>query len=137
MKPKAGIAAALMIGIALILLIACSNGDGRADDRGMIVVLAPILSVEVQVAESFPPQYFLQVESGLPNGCVEFDGYEVERRGETITVSVTNLEPADRDTPCTEIYRTVMTSIPLGSDFESGRTYTVLVNDVTETFSAQ
>ena len=36
-----------------------------------------------------------------------------------------------------EDYRTVETVIPLGSEFESGEAYTVVVNDVTETFVAQ
>ena len=105
----------------------------------MVQVLAPVESVEVNIAESFPPQYFLQVTSGLPNGCVEFDGYEVDRSGDTITVKMTNLEPAKSAEPraCTMLYGMVETNIPLGSNFEGGVTYTVLVNDVTETFVAQ
>jgi hypothetical protein len=103
----------------------------------MVTVPAPIESVRIIVAESFPPQYFLLVKSGLPNGCIRFDGYEVVREGDTIRVTVTNLEPADRNTVCTEMYGTVDSNIPLGSDFEPGKTYTVLVNDVTEVFVAQ
>ena len=38
---------------------------------------------------------------------------------------------------CAEIYRTVESNIALGSEFEGGKTYTVRVNDVTETFVAQ
>ena len=105
--------------------------------RDMVSVPAPILNVEVQVAESFPVQYFLQVESGLRNGCVAFDGYEVHREGKSISVTVTNLEPADKDIACTDEYRTVTTSIRLGSglDFDPATTYTVLVNDVTASFT--
>ena len=103
----------------------------------MVKVAAPIEGVEVNVAESFPPQYFVMVTSGLPNGCFQFDNYELSREGEEITITVTNLVPADQSTPCTEQLRTVESNVALGSDFEGGKTYTVLVNDVTETFVAQ
>ena len=114
-----------------------SETPAESKEPKMVEVLAPIDRVEILVAESFPPQYFVEVESGLRNGCEEFDRYEVERKGETITVTVTNLEPAAKDIACTEEYRTVMSNVPMGSDFEPGRTYTVLVNDVTETFVTQ
>jgi hypothetical protein len=87
------------------------------------------------VAESFPPQYFLLVESGLPNACIKFDRYEVTRDGDTIEVAIINRERADIE--CVEEYETVENNIPLGNDFESGTTYTVLVNNVTETFVTQ
>ena len=38
---------------------------------------------------------------------------------------------------CTQVYGTAENSIALGSDFEGGKKYTVIVNDVTETFVAQ
>jgi len=114
-----------------------SQTPTKPKEPEMIEVLAPIDGVEILVAESFPPQYFAEIESGLRNGCARFDRYEVEREGETITITVTNLEPADKDIACTEEYRTVMSNVPLGSDLDPGRTYTVLVNDVTETFVTQ
>jgi hypothetical protein len=102
-----------------------------------IEVLAPIESVEILILESFPPQYNLAVVSGLPNSCVSFGYYNMARDGDTIRVEVTNLEPAEPDVACAEIYRTVQTVISLGSEFESGKTYTVIVNNMTETFVAQ
>ena len=104
---------------------------------GMVEVLAPIESVEVLISESFPPQYMLVVVSGLPNGCVRFGSYDMTRDGDTIQVAVTNLQPADKSTVCTMIYGTVEHTIALGSDFESGKTYTVEVNGLTTTFVAQ
>ncbi len=97
--------------------------------------LAPIDRVEILVAESFPPQYFVLVESGLPNGCVKFDRYEVARDGDTIRVAVINREPVGMF--CTDEYGAVENNIPLGSDFDPGATYTVQVNDVAETFVTQ
>ena len=104
----------------------------------MVVVPAPIESVDIVVAESFPPQYFVHVISGLPSGCVEFYGYEESRSGNAITITVTNLEPAPSAMiACAAIYLTHEFSVPLGTDFEPGETYTVSVNDVTETIAAQ
>jgi hypothetical protein len=101
-------------------------------------VLAPIDAVDLRIAESFPPQYFLNVTSGLPSGCARFDEYEVERSGTTITVTVWNLEPAPgAGVVCTLIYGFAEHSIALGSDFGSGETYTVHVNEETTTFVAQ
>ena len=102
----------------------------------MVEVPAPIDSVDINIAESFPPQYFVQVKSGLPNACYEFNGYDVSRDGETVRITVTNLKP-EQQLMCAEIYRTVESNVALGSDFEGGKTYTVHVNDLTETFIAQ
>ncbi len=131
----------LLCALLILALTACAD-DGQSSaptatpSPQMIEALAPIDKAEILVAESFPPQYFVLVESGLRNGCVEFDRYEVTRDGDTIHVTIINLEPAG-NVPCTEEYRTVENNIPLGSDLTSGVTYTVLVNDVTETFVAQ
>ena len=104
----------------------------------MVQVPAPIDSVDIHVAESWPPQYFVEVVSGLPNACAEFHGYEESRSENSIVITVTNLAPApSQQVACAEIYRTHRTSIPLGSDFRSGETYTVQVNDTTNTFVAQ
>ncbi len=130
----------LLFALLILASTACAGGQPSAPTVAItpqaVDVLAPIDRVEILVAESFPPQYFVLVESGLRNGCVEFDRYEVTRDGDTIHVAIINLEPAG-DMACTEEYRTVESNIPLGSDFAPGTTYTVLVNDVTETFVTQ
>ena len=110
----------------------------RVVPADMVEVPAPIESVDIAVAESFPPQYFVHVVSGRPSGCVEFYGYEESRSGNVITITVTNLEPAPTEpVACAAIYLTHEFSVPLGKDFEPGETYTVQVNDVTETIVAQ
>jgi hypothetical protein len=99
---------------------------------------APIESVRIDIAESFPPQYFLTVVSGLPNGCVKFDNYYPRRIDETnLEVQIINSVPTEPGTECTLDYGTVETTVVLGSKFESGRTYTLTVNDTIETFVAQ
>ena len=110
----------------------------RAVPADMVKVPAPIESVEIIVAESFPPQYFVLVVSGLPNGCVEFHGYEESRSGNDITVTVNNLEPAPSEpVACTAIYLTHEFSVPLGTDFQPGETYTLKVNEAIKEFVAQ
>ena len=107
--------------------------------EGMVKVPAPIESVDIAVAESHPPQYFAHIVSGLPNGCVEFYGYEETRSGDTINITVTNLEPGPSSPAmaCAAIYLTQETSVALGKDFESGKEYTVKVNEFVESFVAQ
>lgn len=110
--------------------------DTDAPER--IEVPAPIDSVTINVAESFPPQYFVHIVSGLPNGCAQYNGYEMDRSNETISIDVTNTVPiSDEPIACTEIYGSHEENINLGSGFDGGSTYTVIVNDVTETFVAQ
>ena len=99
-------------------------------------VLAPIIDAQVMALESFPVQYRLQIESALPNGCVEFGAYDVSREGETIKVKVTNLEPADKSIACDQEFRIVKTTVSLGTgaDYNPATAYTVEVNDVSTGF---
>lgn len=117
---------------------ATPGNDGNGGSGDTATVLAPIHSVEISVAESFPPQYTLTVVSGLPNGCAKFDRYEVDRSGNTIAVTILNREPAPLGVvACTAIYGMKEHRIPLGTRFVSGDTYRVVVNGVAETLAAQ
>ena len=102
---------------------------------------SPIVSAEVAILESFPPQYQLNVASRLPAGssCSQFDGYEIRRRETNeIEVVITHHQVSDQQAACTRDYPLVETNVPLGSDFESGEKYTVKVNSETVTsFVAQ
>ena len=110
----------------------------RSVPADMVQAPAPIESVTINVAESFPPQYFVEVVSGLPNACVEFYNFQESRDGNAVTITVTNLQPGpEADIACAEVYETHRISVPLGSDFQSGETYTVDVNGTVETFVAQ
>ena len=111
--------------------------DKRTYDPGLVQVQAPIENVEVLILESFPVQYQVLVVSGLPNSCHTFAGYRLERSGDTIHIETVNWKPADPGVACAEVYGTVKTIIPLGSNFESGKTYTVEVNELEEGFVAQ
>ena len=161
MKASTRFGATLLIAVfAIFAVAACSsppassvdstvtpaNGDNPSilptsepsDEYETVEALAPIESVEINIAESFPPQYFLHVVPGLPSGCAKFNQYEMTRAGNEINVKVTNLVPApDQLIACTDNYGFHESNIALGSDFEGGQTYTVHVNDATETFVAQ
>ena len=98
---------------------------------------APIDALTINVAELPTPQYMLLITSGLPNGCAEFGTSTVTRDGDNISILVTNYLPADQNMACDTAYSTVETTVALGSDFEPGTTYTVLVNDKSSIFIAQ
>ena len=106
----------------------------------MSVAESPIRMVEIVILESFPVQYQVSVISTLPLGsrCSKFHGYAIDRRRSTeIRVTVTHLNVLDKNTMCTRDLPAVTTQIPLGSDFTTGEEYTVVVNGVTRTFTAQ
>ncbi len=99
---------------------------------------APIDQVDINIAESFPPQYFVHVLAGLPSGCAEQYTNSFTRDGNMINVEVLNSYP-DGNPICTAIYGQYEVNIALGSDFVSGQTYQVIVNDGegTTEFTAQ
>ena len=99
-------------------------------------VPAPIDRLDVRVLESSPPQYVVSVQAGLPSGCAEKNRHEVQRVAETITVTVLNWMPTGNQ-PCTMIYGSYELNINVGSDFRSGTTYSVVVNDKRTIFTAQ
>jgi hypothetical protein len=100
-------------------------------------VRAPIVRVAVRVAESFPPQYFADVTSALPDGCAEFARFALRREARELFVDVFNTRPAGSEVACTMIYGEKQTAVPLGSDFTPGATYTLDVNGTREAFTAQ
>ena len=112
------------------------KSDLPALPAGTNRVEAPIDGLDVAVMESFPAQYLLQIEAGLPSGCAQKAGYEAKRSGSTITVKVYNSMPQGV-VACTMIYGMYDLNLNLGSDYQSGQTYTVVVNDETTTFKAQ
>ena len=100
----------------------------------VVAVLAPVDAIELQIAESFPLQYFLTVVSGVPDGCHSFGGYTLTRDGQRVVIKVFNLKPPFSNFVCIQIYGTEETTIPLGSDFDPSETYTIDVSGNTITF---
>ena len=135
----------LIVALVGFALIGCSSngsaatpdattpaGDGERREEP-----APIESIDVLILESFPVQYNVEIVSGLPSGCAEFERYEVKRDGTAVEVIAWNTMPASDEVACTMIYGYQEGTVSLGSDFEPGTEYTVTAGDLAETFVAQ
>jgi hypothetical protein len=113
--------------IVILLLSACGTSTG-----GPTSGLAQIDSVDVRVAESFPPQVFVHIRGTLGDGCTSLGTISQERKDNAITVTVrTNHSGADA---CTAIATLLDETIRLDGDFGPGQ-YTVTVNGVVQTFT--
>ena len=95
---------------------------------------SPIELAEIRSRAGAPGEYELLVVSGMSNGssCSQFNGYEI-RRSESgkIEVRITHHEVSDPMAVCTADYPIVETTVPMGSNFEPGVEYTVVVNSGT------
>ena len=125
------------LAIALLLSACAAHATPPPPDPERIEVRAPIVRVSVRVAESFPPQYFADVTSALPDGCTQFARFAVRREGNAVSVDVFNTRPRSGDVMCTMIYGEHESAVPLGSDFAPGATYTLDVNGTRATFLAR
>ena len=101
----------------------------------MEISLAPIHEVRVNIAESFPPQVIIYIKGGLRDGCTSFHDLTIQQYGETIDIEVTTQHP--RGVVCPAVYSYFEKNINLGSDFISGETYTIKVNDHITNFVMQ
>ncbi len=87
--------------------------------------------IEVQIAESFPPQVRVQVSGTLPDGCTSLSEIRQEREDTTITVTMTTRRLTDA--MCIQVIEPVVETIQLQGDFPPGE-YIVRVNDVEQPF---
>ncbi|MEZ4332757.1 MAG: hypothetical protein R3F35_13430 [Myxococcota bacterium] len=101
-------------------------------------VRATIVRVALRIAESHPPQVFVDVVSALEDGCTRFARTAVHREGDHVRIEVFNTRPAaGAGIACTMIYGEHETTVALGSDFVAGETYVVDVNGKVQTFVGQ
>ncbi len=94
---------------------------------GFIAEEAPIEAVEIEILESFPPQYIARITIGLPSGCVTFGSSAVKRDGRIVSIQMLNKRPADAEI-CTTIYGIEDIRVPLEGPFEPGVEFDVIVN---------
>ena len=121
--------------LAVLALASCAGaGPAPPAAAGRAEVRAPIVSVALRVAESYPPQYFADVVSALPDGCTQFARFAARREGDSVFVDVFNTVPSDRSVMCTMIYGERESAVPLGSDFRPGAAYTLDVNGTRQSF---
>ena len=93
-----------------------------------------IQRADVARAEGTPGRYELAVVSARPIGssCSRYNGYELRRQEERrIEVEITHHQVVGQDVVCTKDIPIDETVIPLGSDFELGVEYEVVVNSGT------
>jgi len=107
----------------------------KGPQQDMEISLAPIHEVRVNIAESFPPQVIIYIKGGLKDGCTAFHDITTKREDNTIDIEVTTQRP--RGDVCPAVYSYFEKNINLGSDFISGETYTIKVNDHITTFVMQ
>ncbi len=113
--------------LALVLLLsACGATAGGAQDS-----LLQVDNVEVQVAESSPPQVSARVQGTLGNGCFSLGEIRQQRNGNTIEVTITTKHSGSE--VCTMIAQMVDEKISLEGDFPPGE-YIVRVNGIERTF---
>ena len=129
----------LIVSAALLLLAAGAMfyALARADtpstsDRRLVPAPIETATVAVRAADQ---HVILSVRAGLPGGCAKQDSHAASRAGDVVTVTVNNSMPSADNTVCTAIYGTYDLQLDLGSDFKTGSTYTIRVNDRTQTFT--
>jgi hypothetical protein len=100
------------------------------------LVPAQIDSVEIVVAESFPVQIFVPIQSIAPSSCETFGHVTTTRQGTTITIDVWNRgQPPAILAPCLAVITESQHNVALGSDFVPGVEYRVLVGDQERRFT--
>ena len=99
-----------------------------------VLAQSHILRAGVERVEGAAPHHRLTVVSARPigSGCSRYNGYEVTRRQEPrIEVEITHHEVVDQQIVCTKDVPTDETVVPLGSGFEPGVEYQVVINSGT------
>jgi hypothetical protein len=115
-----------MLMLFVVLLGGCGTAGGGSGGAGL-----SIEAVEVRVAESFPPQVFVQVRGTLPDGCTSLGAISQQRAGNTITIAIATVRSGAE--VCPMIAQAVDKTIRLDGTFASGE-YIVRVNGVERTF---
>ena len=125
--------AVFIIILALISVIGCRSESGGGDE--VVTKLAPIHEVQGNIAESYPSQIIIYIKGGLADGCTTFHELTTERSDNTVNIKVTVQRP--KEAICAQVYGYFEKNVNLGSDFTSGETYTIKVNDKMTTFKMQ
>jgi hypothetical protein len=129
-----------LFALGLMLVVAAcgdteTNGGSSGDatpqpESGTIVAPLQIQTLDVLIAESFPPMVSVRVVAIIPDSCTTAREPEVSRQGKQITVRLLGERPAGR--MCAQVIREQEQSIPLGT-FDPGD-YSLTVNDKSTTF---
>ena len=122
----------LTVGL-IISIVTVAGCQPVVEVDGTEIRLAPVHEVQVNIAESYPPQVFIYIKGGLSDSCTTFREFTTKRRGNTISIKVTTQRP--KEVVCAQVYTFFEKNISLGSDFTLGETYIVEVNDKSTSFT--
>ena len=127
----------ITLAVLTILLVSCSDKQESNDDtsRDTVSVSAPIRDVVV-ASNPETNEYTVFVLSAQLFECHKPSVWNVERNGDLINIDVFNLQPVELPDDCEESLSTTQNEIAIGSDYEIGNTYTVVVNGFTKAFIA-
>jgi hypothetical protein len=123
---------AIAPGVAICLALLAS-GCTSSPPPGIDITPAPIHEVTVAFLESQPVQVSVHIKGGLRDTCTKFHEIKTSRSGTQVNISVT--VERQRDAICGQVYTFFEKNVNLGSDFTSGKTYTLKVNDNVSTFT--
>ena len=102
------------------------------DNDNLIYGTAVVENIDILILESFPVQVNVIAKGYLPDGCTEIGDIAKVRDGNTFTVTVGTIRPADA--MCTEAIVPYEEVIPLDVYGLKAGTYDVIVNSVSESF---
>ena len=100
---------------------------------GVEISPAPIHDAKIAVTLAEPYEVWVYIKGGLSTTCASFHGITTERTGDTIDINVTVQTVTGQF--CGQLYTFFEKYVNLGSDFVSGRDYTVNINGETTTFT--
>jgi len=103
--------------------------------KDMEIDQAPIHAVHVNIAESYPPQVILWIKGGLKDSCTSVYEIKEKRIGNEIVVEITTQRP--KGASCDTVYSFFERYVNIGTEFISGQTYTIKVNEYVTTFTMQ
>ena len=114
--------------VIMVALLA-AKGNPPPEEPATVVVPVPIDGAMVAAPAMSDGEYTLNITSGLPSGCAQFDEFRMERDGNEFMVDVTNLMPNPNQLiACTAIYSYHESEIPLGSGLTAGEAYSRTIN---------
>ena len=129
-------ASVLAIAVLISALSACDSlisflpddgddGNDGIDSTTHIISDLHILEITVAIAESFPPQVFLHIDSYLPDSCTEIHQTTERREGNTFHVQITTKRP--KDMACATVITEIEHVVGLGF-FDTPGAYKAIVN---------
>ena len=106
--------------------------EGPASEviQGTVVYLN---SMDIQIMESFPVQVSVTLQGDLPDGCTTIQSVESSLEGQTFTITFRTHRPAGQR--CTQALVPVEDTVSLDVYGLPAGEYTVIANDLTETFT--